>query len=247
MSTSSPPKSGHASAHKGAHTAGPPNASAPLLMGQSPGTHWYHAHKHGSTAIDVANGMTGAFIIEGGYDDDLNAWYGTHWTRTQPVMVINQLGVSPNLERGAGGQQDKGPDFSVNGRLRPVIQMRPGEVQMWRILNTSGRAGAFFAGPPPGFAWMQLAQDGVQFRDVNYKASRNEPLLLMPGNRADMLVRAPSTPLCDTVGGCTSVVQVQNEGDPSDLTSSPPAAQLTLFTVDVSGTPVDADAHGGEF
>ena len=39
------------------------------IMGQSPGTHWYHAHKHGSTAINVANGMTGAFIIEGDYDD----------------------------------------------------------------------------------------------------------------------------------------------------------------------------------
>ena len=36
-----------------------------LQMGQSPGTHWYHAHKHGSTTINVANGMTGAFIIEG--------------------------------------------------------------------------------------------------------------------------------------------------------------------------------------
>ena len=34
-------------------------------MGQSPGTHWYHAHKHGSTAINVGNGMAGAFIIEG--------------------------------------------------------------------------------------------------------------------------------------------------------------------------------------
>ena len=56
-----------------------------LQMGQAPGTHWYHAHKHGSTTIDVLNGMTGAFIIEGRYDDDLNAFYGTSevpaWTR----------------------------------------------------------------------------------------------------------------------------------------------------------------------
>ena len=63
-----------------------------LMMGQAPGTHWYHAHKHGSTAINVANGMTGAFIIEGQYDDDLNTWYGSGWTQTQPVLVINQLG-----------------------------------------------------------------------------------------------------------------------------------------------------------
>ena len=28
-----------------------------------PGTHWYHAHKHGSTSIHVENGMAGAFVI----------------------------------------------------------------------------------------------------------------------------------------------------------------------------------------
>src|SRR6516165_9972098 len=55
---------------------GPMEAPASLQMGQSPGTQWYHAHKHGSTAINGANGMTGAFIIEGRYDDELNAFYG---------------------------------------------------------------------------------------------------------------------------------------------------------------------------
>jgi len=33
-------------------------------------THWYHAHKHGSTAINLLNGMAGALIIEGDYDDN---------------------------------------------------------------------------------------------------------------------------------------------------------------------------------
>src|SRR5437667_9254004 len=129
------------------------NLGTLAIMGQAPGTHWYHAHKHGSTAINVANGMTGAFIIEGQYDDDLNNWYGSGWTRTQPVLVINQLGVSPNLMRkpasGGGpgpGSQDKGPDFSINGQLKPEIQMRPAAVQMWRIVNTSGRAGAYVPG-----------------------------------------------------------------------------------------------------
>lgn len=166
-----------------------------IRMGQAPGTHWYHAHKHGSTAIDVANGMVGAFIIEGKYDDDLNAFYGPGWTRTQPVMVINQLGVSPNLVRSAGGgagQQDKGPDFSVNGRSQPLVDMAPGEVQLWRIVNASGRSGAYFASFPPGFQWKQIAQDGVQFADVNYQKSLDKPFLIAAGNRVDLLVMAPS-------------------------------------------------------
>ena len=33
-----------------------------------PGTFWYHAYVHGSTALQVANGMGGALIIEGGLD-----------------------------------------------------------------------------------------------------------------------------------------------------------------------------------
>ena len=44
-------------------------------MGQAPGTHWYHAHKHGSTAINLANGMAGALIIEGDYDATLKQYY----------------------------------------------------------------------------------------------------------------------------------------------------------------------------
>src|SRR5437016_5545672 len=220
----------------------------PLIMGQSPGTHWYHAHKHGSTAINVANGMTGAFIIEGQYDDDLNNWYGSGWTRTQPVLVINQLGVSPNLMRkpasGGGpgpGSQDKGPDFSINGQLKPLIQMQPGEVQMWRIVNTSGRAGVYFLGPPKGFQWKQLAQDGVQFNDVNYQSHLNRPFLLAAGNRADILVKAP-TSACALPIYCS--VMVKNEVDPQDLAVAKP---LTLLSINISGQPVDPKSNAGSF
>jgi FtsP/CotA-like multicopper oxidase with cupredoxin domain len=203
-----------------------PNAPSPVLqMGQSPGTHWYHAHKHGSTAINVANGMTGAFIIEGQYDDDINAVYGAGWTRKQPVLVINQIGVTPNLLRKT--PTDKGPDFSVNGRLQPVIKMYPGEVQMWRILNTSGRSGAFFVGPPAGFEWMQLAQDGVQFADVNYQKSKNKSFLMASGNRVDLLVKAPLQPQTQPYA-----VQVQPAVAKSDL----PAPAVTLVSVQVTGS-----------
>jgi FtsP/CotA-like multicopper oxidase with cupredoxin domain len=208
-------------------------SSRPLIMGQSPGTHWYHAHKHGSTALNVANGMTGAFIIEGKYDDDLNAYYGTGWTRKQPVMVINQIGMASNLERGGGGTgqgPDKGPDFSVNGRLKPIVTMYPGQVMMFRIVNTSGRAGVFFNAPLANtFSWRQLAQDGVQFADANYQAALNQSFLLMAGNRADLLVKAPLT-----TGSYP--VYVQNMVDPRDLIGTGAAAVITLMTINVTGS-----------
>jgi hypothetical protein len=141
--------------------------SGRLRMGQAPGLHWYHAHKHGSTALNVANGMTGAFVIEGKYDDELNKFYGTvgtaakavPWMRAQPVLVLNQLGGNPNL---AVSSQVGPQGFSVNGRRQPRLQMRPGEVQLWRIVNTSSRTFARFLAPTDGFHWRQLAQDGVQ-------------------------------------------------------------------------------------
>ncbi|HEX6083277.1 MAG TPA: multicopper oxidase domain-containing protein [Thermoanaerobaculia bacterium] len=236
----------HAHGPDPANTEGAGTAEMPgkeptrlLQMGQSPGTHWYHAHKHGSTAINVSNGMTGAFIMEGQYDDDLNAFYGANWTRTQPLMVINQLGVAPNLERGGGGTtgpggtgqplgQDKGPGFAVNGQMQPVVSMQPGEVQMWRIVNTSSRAGAYLS-LPTGFQWRQLSQDGVQFNNANYTNPifQNQPLLLMPGNRADMLVMAPSRT------GSTPLL-VQNVVDPTN--DLPTAAQVTMLTIKVAGT-----------
>ena len=167
-----------------------------LLMGQSPGTHWYHAHKHGSTNIDVQNGMSGVFIIEGAYDDALNAYYNRlpNWTRTQPVMLVNQIGGTPNLEHPRVGRTDKGPDFSVNGRLQPVVSMYPGEVQLWRIANSSPRSTIYMPFLPEGFTWRQLAQDGVQLAPDNYDNSLNKPLRITPGNRVDLLVKAPLKP-----------------------------------------------------
>jgi len=215
-----------------------------LVMGQSPGTHWYHAHKHGSTTIDVSNGFVGAFIIEGQYDDEISDVYkafapqGTLWTRTQPVMVINQFGTSPNLKGGAG--QDKGPDFSINGRTNPVISMKPGEVQMWRVINASGRAGALFLKPSAGLHWRILARDGVQLHTDNYAKSLDAQFLLASGNRVDLLVQAGP---CADPNGCTYPVQVHNTVDPGDLKPATPPARgpfkISLATVKVSGTSVN--------
>lgn len=213
----------------------PPPGSKSPNMGQSPGTQWYHAHKHGSTAINVANGMTGVFIIEGDYDAKLRKYYGPLFK--ERVMVINQLGVSPNLLRlpltaakggGAGpGSQDKGPNFSVNGRSQPVVDMQPDEVQMWRIANTSGRSGAYFGGISPDLQWKQLAQDGVQFHHDNYAKSANKVFTMAAGNRVDLLMQAPSKP------GLYPVM-VQHMVDPQDLSSAIP---VVLLQVRVAGAP----------
>jgi FtsP/CotA-like multicopper oxidase with cupredoxin domain len=224
----------------------PPPSNA-LQMGQAPGTQWYHAHKHGSTTINVNNGMSGVFIIEGDYDDKINAFYDQYrtalgmdtkvsWTRQEPIMLVNQLGVTPNMERSNGpARTDKGPNFSVNGRLEPMVAMRPGEVQMWRIVNSSPRSAIWLPALPAGFNWKQLAQDGVQFADVNYQNSKNPSLFIAAGNRVDLLVQAPMT-------AQTANVVVQPPVSKSEVVfptgSATPLSQVTLMSIKVSGTPV---------
>ena len=92
-----------------------PTPGAQLRMGQAPGTHWYHAHKHGSTALNVSNGMSGAIIIEGDeYDGFFDKTYAsfrqnpkTTWTRQQPTLVVNQYIATPNLERFPGRRRQR--------------------------------------------------------------------------------------------------------------------------------------------
>jgi FtsP/CotA-like multicopper oxidase with cupredoxin domain len=231
----------------------PPPGSASPIMGQAPGTHWYHAHKHGSTAVNVANGMTGAFIIEGKYDDDLDAAYGSYilkegnaWNaRSQKVLVLNQLmSANPNAMTSRPVFSGPGVDFSVNGRLRPRIKMQPGEVQLWRIVNTSGRTAAYFM-PPEGLEWRQLAQDGVQYADANYQRSLNKPFYMAPANRVDLLVKAAMN-----MNGKSAEVRIQNVMARSMVQPSPaqpnPVPGTVLLIVDVAGPPVMRDGKPTE-
>jgi FtsP/CotA-like multicopper oxidase with cupredoxin domain len=217
----------------------------PLQMAQVPGTHWYHAHKHGSTTINVTNGMTGVFLIEGQYDDAIKADFGGQINTK--VMVIGQLGGTPFLARGAGGSD---PYFSVNGQLQPVITMAPGEIQWWRIANTSARAGVYFLSPSAtcqptdkALTWKQIAQDGVQFNNTNYTAAWNNcaAFFLASGNRADLLVRAPNTPndypvLVYNSVDSTDRLPAATKNRVLGITNGADPTRLTLATVRVTSS-----------
>ena len=174
-----------------------PEQGTQYKAGQAPGTHWYHAHKHGSTALHTLHGLAGAFIIEGAYDQFFKTFYGKQYTSTfEKVMVFQMINPNQNLARGGVNFGSLGPGLLLlNGQANPTITMRPGEVQLWRIVNATpgsvfkGQTGA--AGPgvlfpdifcvqipdapvPPckaaGFQVLQTAKDGVQFSPANFKS-----------------------------------------------------------------------------
>lgn len=170
---------------------------------QAPGTHWYHPHKHGSTGLQVLNGMAGALLIQGPFDDWLYGAYGVdpqnqeQLETFEKVMVVQQVFPELNFFK-KENLDDYPPAPLINGLANPVVAMRPGEIQRWRFIGATMQASAnielLF---PDGFEVKQIAQDGVQFVEANWI---RQPLLptasgagynLAPGNRVDFLVKAP--------------------------------------------------------
>ncbi len=217
----------------------------PLLYEQPDGTHWYHAHKHGSTAIQILNGMAGALIVEGPFDTWLNDYYSNQGqTLTERLLVIQQISdILPMLvDRKAPGTAVPPGAPLVNGQGDPMLTMRPGEIQRWRIVNATMQASTqLLANLPKGFTVKQIAMDGIQFGPVNYadqplqttSAAGSPQFTLSPGNRLDLLVQAPAT-------SGTFKVRQKNIGNlahnvtKSIQTKLAAAATPNLFTVSVN-------------
>jgi FtsP/CotA-like multicopper oxidase with cupredoxin domain len=193
----------------------PDYASGKYKAGQAPGTHWYHSHKHGSTSLHILNGLAGALVIEsnteGGYDHFIRKFYG--WGDTygdhEKILVFQQIDATQNLQRAGGGGGKGSGQVLVNGKLTPTITMKPGEVQLWRLVNATEGNNAGVANvslfQTAGFMFKQTAMDGVQFSPTNYAGQPflngqipnprggRAGLTLAGGNRADLLVQAPTT------------------------------------------------------
>ncbi|HEV3076527.1 MAG TPA: multicopper oxidase domain-containing protein [Thermoanaerobaculia bacterium] len=204
-----------------------------LYMGQAPGTHWYHSHKHGSTTLNLFNGLAGALIIEDnspeGYDGKLRAFYrdrgGERGELVEKVLVIQQLATVVNLTTPSGGGS---PKQAVNGQLTPTITMRPGQVQLWRIINASAQASATISFTRTSGAgditFRQTAQDGVQLAWANYSNADNgkQTIKMAPANRVDLLVQAP---LQDGTFALAKLLNVKVAGTPYAQAMGFPASQ----------------------
>ncbi len=181
----------------------------PLRYTQAEGTHWYHAHKHGSTALQVLNGLVGTFQILGEFDKELDGLFASQGGLPDKVLVVQQVQERPP------GYQNGSPRPSmplINGMANPIIEMKPGEIQRWRFIGATMQASAQLEiGFPPSSGAApeirQIAMDGVQFAPQNYarqlmlRASDNQAgadnavanvMNLDPGNRIDLLVQAPT-------------------------------------------------------
>jgi FtsP/CotA-like multicopper oxidase with cupredoxin domain/peroxiredoxin len=149
------------------------------------GTFWYHPHKHGSTAYQLASGMSGAFIVEGGLDHipQIKA-------AQERIMVLQQFMFEKDSDTFGHVSQTavyEGGEFvqAINGVVTPTLVMRPGEIQRWRIIH-AGTTEAITL-DLEGILFQEIAVDGL----ATGRMQEKKALVLFPGYRSDVLVQAP--------------------------------------------------------
>lgn len=158
------------------------------------GTYWYHPHHHGGADIQIASGMAGALIVEGDFGDVPEIA-----TAQERVLLLNQ--VVFDEYRMVEGFETVFPEgatrfFTVNGQREPIVRMRTGEVQRWRILHAGYQDDIFLA--LDGHELHQIARDGIALARMDQPVVRPgaEPdadpaaVLLAPAQRVDVLVQA---------------------------------------------------------
>ena len=96
---------------------------------------WYHPHIHGLVGEQVWGGLHGTLVVEDETDAVLSG-FETH------VMVLKDIAVSGGKPAAYTStmeymQGKEGGTIMVNGQVNPVLTMRPGQVQRWRLLNAS--------------------------------------------------------------------------------------------------------------
>jgi FtsP/CotA-like multicopper oxidase with cupredoxin domain/peroxiredoxin len=200
--------------------------------------------------------MSGALIIEGGLDNipEIKA-------AKDRVMVLNQIPyiyknkfqdpnnpyktVSFNLPAGVveakyaeycfgpGDWADLGRYTTINGAQLPVIEMQPGEIERWRLVDSGQRetihlrliplsTDTIARQPIPLY---QIAVDGLALGKLE-KLEMDE---LWPGYRSDVLVKAP-----DVAGEYVLI----NEAAPAQESMNAQATHLNYVAkVIIKGTP----------
>jgi len=164
---------------------------------QPPGLYWYHTHPHGESYVQDLDGMSGAIIVDG-----IERYVPEVLKMRERVMILRDVVLPkgpPELKKAMDavemqttqcGTAPEKPEraFTVNGVLRPKIDIAPGERQFWRIVNAS----------PDRYADLELdgkslevvALDGMPlaFHDPAIRTRSMRHVLVAPAGRVEAIV-----------------------------------------------------------
>ncbi len=222
------------------------NYSLAFPRSEPPGLYWYHGHVHGLAEASVQGGASGVVVVDG-IENVQPVVSGLRQrflvVRDQPTL--QQLPQSsppvrgdvevPNLDLSTNYiPQDAYTDTStgVTTFTPAVLDMNPGETQLWRICNCTAdtilNLQLLFEGAPQTFQIVGI--DGVPVNSQD-GSKPGEPIaamnyLLPPAGRVEILATAPPSRSMHA----RFVTDFINTGPNGDQDP-----RRTLFTVDVSG------------
>ncbi|NED97672.1 multicopper oxidase domain-containing protein [Phytoactinopolyspora alkaliphila] len=173
---------------------------------QPSGLHWYYPL--GERARRSCGRLVGPVVVEGDID-------------RVPAIAAARDRVLVIDGHGPGRHGAAVPLLRVNGQRQPEIDIRPGEIQRWRVLNAHPERCVWLHAE--GHTLHHIGQDGIPFT----RARPVQGVMLMPGNRAELLVRATKP----------GTYRVFAQGYQHDARSvAVPAAELASMVVD--GRPI---------
>jgi FtsP/CotA-like multicopper oxidase with cupredoxin domain len=146
------------------------------------GTYWYHPHHHGSADVQVASGMAGAIVVEGDFAE-VPEIAGCR----ERVMLLSEVVFDSSYmveDMDTLFPETATRFLAINGQRRPVIDMRPGEVQRWRLVGAQYQNNMLME--LERHQLNLIACDGIQLGAMQPM----KQLLMAPGQRADVLVQA---------------------------------------------------------
>lgn len=136
---------------------------------QGPGLFWYHPHMHGFVNDQILGGMSGALVVDG-MDQLFPLLHG----------LPERFFLIKHARLGDGDEI-----VSINGQINPVVTMRTGEMQFWRIAHIG--ASEFFKFRIEGMALYVLATDGHALSQPR----RMEEFFMGPGERIEAIAIGP--------------------------------------------------------
>jgi FtsP/CotA-like multicopper oxidase with cupredoxin domain len=152
----------------------------PISQRHPQGLYYYHPHQYGTTERQIMGGLSGLLIVEGLLDP------------FPELAGIPELQMALKDTQIVDGQLpddiDPGGDthHTLNGQTNPIINIRPGELQLWRIGNIG--ADQYYDVVLDGHQFFQIARDGNR---TNQLIPLSE-LLIPPSSRFEVLVRGGS-------------------------------------------------------
>ncbi len=164
-----------------------------------PGLFWYHTHPHGESHRQVLDGMSGAIVIEG-----IERYAPQVRQLRERVIVVRGRSIEHDPDaaelrhqveipsKGCGGEAEAVEEvFTVNGAVRPRIEIAPKERQFWRIVNAS--SDRYLELQLDGQAFEIVALDGMPlaYHGPNDPTRTTDRLLLAPAGRLEAIVTGP--------------------------------------------------------